>query len=168
MPWKETCAMDERKCFVNDWLTGTYTKTGLCAVYGISRPTGDKWIERALAEGTLALAERSRAPHRHVNATAQELVEMIVQTKLAHQYFGPKKVLDCLRRHYPRRPWPADSTGGEILKRAGLVRPRRVRRRVYPDSTVFAACRGCNQLWSADFKGDFAQPSALLSVDDER
>ena len=156
MPWKETCAMDERKRFVNDWLTGTFTKTGLCAFYGISRPTGDKWIERALAEGTLALAERSRAPHRHANATPQELVEMIVQTKLAHQYFGPKKVLDCLRRRYPRWPWPADSTGGEILKRAGLVRPRRVRRRVHPDSTVFAGCRDCNQLWSADFKGDFA------------
>jgi len=156
MPWKETCAMDERKRFVNDWLTGTFTKTGLCAFYGISRPTGDKWIERALAEGTLALAERSRAPHRQANATAQELVEMIVQTKLAHQYFGPKKVLDCLRRRYPRWPWPADSTGGEILKRAGLVRPRRVRRRVHPDSTVFAGCRDCNQLWSADFKGDFA------------
>src|SRR3981081_1544065 len=109
MPWKETSAMDERKRFVNDWLTGDYTKSGLCVVYGISRPTGDKWIERALAEGTLALAEHSRAPHRHVNATPQELVEMIVQTKLEHQHFGPKKVLDCLRRHYPRRPWPADS-----------------------------------------------------------
>jgi len=67
-------------------------------VYEISRPTGDKWIERALAEGMQALAERSRAPHRHANATAREFVEMIVQTKLAHQNFGPKKVLDCLRR----------------------------------------------------------------------
>ena len=57
MPWKETCAMDERKRFVNDWLTGNYTKSGLCAVYEISRPTGDKWIERALAEGMQPLRE---------------------------------------------------------------------------------------------------------------
>jgi len=25
-----------------------------------------------------------------------------------------------------------------------------------PDSTAFAACQDCNELWSADFKGDFA------------
>src|SRR5678816_693635 len=112
------------------------------------------WSERS--SQPIPAEWRSRAPHRHANATPQELVEMIVQTKLAHQYFGPKKVLDCLRRRYPRWPWPADSTGGEILKRAGLVRPRQVRRRVHPDSTVFAGCRDCNQLWSADFKGDFA------------
>jgi transposase InsO family protein len=103
-----------------------------------------------------AVAEHSRAPHRHPNATAPELVEMIIQTKLAHQSFGPKKVLDRLRDEYPRCRWPADSTAGEILKRAGLVRPRRMRRRVHPDSTAFAACQRCNQLWSVDFKGDFA------------
>jgi len=156
MPWKETCAMEERKRFVRDWLSGEFTKTGLCMAYAISRPTGDKWIERTMAEGILGLAERSRAPHRHPNATLREVAEMIVQTKLAHQQFGPKKVLDYLRRHYPQRAWPADSTGGEILKRADLVKARRVRRRVYPDSMAFAACQGCNDLWSADFKGDFA------------
>jgi transposase InsO family protein len=156
MPWKETCAMEERKRFVNDWLTGDFTKTQLCAAYGISRPTGDKWIDRAMTEGMQALAEHSRAPHRSPNATPAQWVQMIIETKLAHQHFGPKKVLDCLRRRYPRRRWPADSTVGEILKRAGLVRPRRARRRVYPDSEAFAACSGCNDLWSADFKGDFA------------
>lgn len=156
MPWKETCAMDQRKDFVNDWLTGEYTKTGLCEAYGISRPTGDKWIERALSKGLDELAERSRAPHRHPNETPPELVEMIVQTKLAHQHFGPKKVLDCLRRCDPNRRWPADSTAGEILKRAGLVHARKRRRHVHPDSTAFSSCGQPNQVWSADFKGDFA------------
>jgi putative transposase len=156
MPWKETCAMEQRKHFVKDWLRHELTKTQLCEAYGISRPTGDKWIERAMREGIEALAEHSRAPHRHPNATPAELAQMIIETKLAHQYFGPKKVLDCLRRRYPHRAWPADSTAGEILKRAGLVRPRRVRRQVYPDSQAFGACNGCNDLWSADFKGDFA------------
>ena len=156
MPWTETCGMDERKRFVNDWLSGRFKKTELCAAYRVSRPTGDKWIERTIAKGMQAVAEHSRAPHRHPNATAPELVEMIIQTKLAHLSFGPKKVLDRLRDEYPRCRWPADSTAGEILKRAGLVRPRRMRRRVHPDSTAFAACQRCNQLWSVDFKGDFA------------
>lgn len=51
MPWTETCAMDERKRFVNDWLSGRFKKTELCAAYRVSRPTGDKWIERTIARG---------------------------------------------------------------------------------------------------------------------
>jgi transposase InsO family protein len=155
MPWKETCAMEERKRFVLDWFSGSYTKTQLCEAYGISRPSGDKWIARALAEGVDGLAERSRAAHGHPNATAQELVDMIVSTKLARQHLGPKKIVDLLRAQHPKRQWPADSTAGEILKRAGLVRARRVRRRVCPDTKAFTNCEGCNDLWSIDFKGDF-------------
>ena len=44
MPWKETCAMDQRVQFMGDWLSGQFSKTDLCEFYGISRPTGDKWI----------------------------------------------------------------------------------------------------------------------------
>ena len=68
MPWKETCAMDQRVQFVADWLSGDYTKSELCAWYGISRPTGDKWIRRYEAAGVAGLEERSRAPHTHPNA----------------------------------------------------------------------------------------------------
>ena len=46
MPWKETCTMDQRMLFIVDYLSGGYTKKGLCSHYGISRPTGDKWIDR--------------------------------------------------------------------------------------------------------------------------
>ena len=45
MPWKETCAMDQRVQLIGDWLSGQYSKSDLCRYYGISRPTGDKWIE---------------------------------------------------------------------------------------------------------------------------
>jgi transposase InsO family protein len=79
-----------------------------------------------------------------------------VQYKLQHQRFGPKKVMDGLRRVEPERAWPADSTAGEILKRAGLVGPRRRRRHIPPHSTPLAHCDGPNAVWSADFKGDFA------------
>ncbi len=155
MPWKETCAMDQRVRFIGDWLSGQYTKSDLCCAYGISRPTGDKWIRRYEAYGLEGLAERSRAPHSHPNAVSEALKTMMIETKLAHQSWGPKKVVDYLRREHPKRRWPADSTAGEILKRAGLVRPRKRRRRVCPDTQPFARCDGPNQTWSADFKGDF-------------
>lgn len=155
MPWKETSAMNERVRFVGDWLSGRYTKSALCRAYGISRPTGDKWIRRYEALGLAGLEERSRAPHTHPNAVPESIRERIVATKLRYQAWGPKKVMDYLRRRYPEEPWPADSTAGELLKRAGLVRPRTPRRHVPPYSALFGACAQPNDLWSIDFKGDF-------------
>jgi transposase InsO family protein len=155
MPWKETSAMNQKIQLMGDWLSGDYRKSELCEVYGISRPTMDKWIGRYEELGTAGLEELSRAPQRHPNQTAEELRALIMQTKLRRQKWGPKKIMDLLRWQRPDLPWPADSTAGEILKRAGLVQARKRRRRVTPYSEPFAACGGPNQSWSADFKGDF-------------
>ena len=155
MPWKETSAMDQRIQFIADWLSGDYTKSDLCRAYGISRPTADKWIERYIERGPQGLEGLSRAPHHRPNQTAEELREMIVKTKLSHQSWGPKKVMDWLRRERPQFNWPADSTAGEILKRAGLTRKRMRRRHVAPYTEPFSECGASNQSWSADFKGDF-------------
>ena len=155
MPWEETSVMDQRVEFIADYLSGDYSTSELCRVYGISRPTAYKWIERYRQRGAPGLEELSRAPHSHPNQTAEELRVMIVQGKLSHQKWGPKKVVDRLRQEHPELNWPADSTAGEILKRAGLVRPRVRRHRVAPYTEPFSECGGPNQTWSADFKGDF-------------
>ena len=155
MPWKETSAMNQKIQLIADWLSGEYRKSELCEVYGISRPTVDKWIGRYQEFGAAGLEELSRATQRHPNQTAEELRALIMQTKLERQKWGPKKVMDLLRAQRPELPWPADSTAGEILKRAGLVQARKRRRRVTPYSEPFATCGAPNQSWSADFKGDF-------------
>lgn len=155
MPWKETCVMQQRIKFIADWLSGNYRKSELCEAYGISRPTGDKWIQRFEREGLDGLKDQSRAPHTHPNQTPEAIQRVIVETKLAHQSFGPKKVIDYLKREHPEMPWPADSTTGNILNRAGLVKERKRRQRVAPYSQPFGSCKEPNQVWSADFKGDF-------------
>lgn len=159
MPWKETCAMDQRVQFIADWLSGAYTKSALCQAYGISRPTGDKWIKRYESLGADGLKERSRAPRSQPNGVPEPIRRRVVEAKLAHQGWGPKKVMDWLRVKEPEQVWPADSTAGEILKQAGLVQPRRRRRRAAPYSEPFEVCDGPNRVWSADFKGDFALAS---------
>ena len=58
MPWKETCTMDQRVQFISDYLKGCYTKRDLCMFYGISRPTGDKWIARYDKHGPEGLYDR--------------------------------------------------------------------------------------------------------------
>ena len=121
MPWKEMSTMDQRMQFIVDYFSGGYTKKGLCLYYDISRPTGDKWIERFQLHGVAGLREYSRRPRRHPRTTPTEMVERIIKTKLAHQSFGPKKVMDRLRALEPDQVWPADSTAGKILKRNNLV-----------------------------------------------
>jgi transposase InsO family protein len=160
MPWEQTSAMDQRVQFIADWLSRDYFKVELCAIYGISRPTADKWIKRYQQCGAEALEERSRAAHSHPNQTPEEVREMLIQTKLSHQSWGPKKVVDYLRQTQPQMSWPADSTVGEIFKRAGLVKQQRTRRRVAPYSEPFSDCQAPNQSWSADFKGDFVLGNA--------
>lgn len=155
MPWEQTSAMDQRVQFISDWLSQEYRKTELCTIYGISRPTADKWINRYQEGGVQALQDRSRAAGCHPNETPEEIREMIIATKLNHQGWGPKKVLDYLGNQRPQLRWPADSTAGAILKRAGLVQRRVRRRHVAPYSEPFSDCHGPNQIWSADFKGDF-------------
>jgi putative transposase len=51
--------------------------------------------------------------------------------------------------------WPVTSTIGELLQRAGLVQPRRHRRRTPPSTQPFAQCTAPNDLWCIDFKGQF-------------
>lgn len=155
MPWKETCAVQEREQFIRLWLSGRFSKTGLCEQFGISRPTGDKWIRRHAEFGMTGLMDQSRAPLRHPNAIEAACCEQLVQLKLERPSWGPKKLLDLLRARHPCQHWPADSTGGEILKRAGLVKPRRARRKVPAHSQPFAECDAPNAVWSVDFKGDF-------------
>jgi len=156
MPWEQTSAMDQRVKFIADCLSGRYSKSELCRAYGISRPTAYKWIKRYHESKAKGFEELSRAPQHHPNQTCEEVREMIVETKLYRQSWGPKKVLDYLRGNGPELIWPADSTAGEILKRAGLVKRRVKRQHVTAYSEPFGSCQAPNQTWSADFKGDFA------------
>jgi putative transposase len=58
----ETNALAERLRFVGDYESGQWTMSELCERFGISRPTGYKWIGRSRAPDG-CLAELSRAPH---------------------------------------------------------------------------------------------------------
>jgi putative transposase len=156
MPWKETCAMEEREAFLRAWWSGQFTMSELCQRFAVSRPTGYKWMRRGEAEGRQGLVERSRAPHCHSNATAVAQIAAMVALKRRHATWGPFTIHAWLCREQPTITWPAVSTIGEILKRHGLVQPRqRGRPSVPPHTQPFAAVQAPNDVWSADFKGHF-------------
>ena len=58
----ETHVVKERLAFVHDLASGHWSMTELCERYGVSRPTGYKWLARHVAEGGAGLEDRSRAP----------------------------------------------------------------------------------------------------------
>ena len=67
MPWSQTSTMDQRTQFIADYLRDVLSVTELCELYGVSRKTGYKWIDRYIRLGPAGLEEGSRRPQHSPN-----------------------------------------------------------------------------------------------------
>src|SRR5271167_3843217 len=112
-------------------------------------------LSKLPCRGTSGLEPRSRAPHRHGMAMAEEVAEAIMSLRRKRPFWGPKKLRAVLQRRDPKRLWPAPSTIGDLLRRQGLSQPRRRRRRAVPLTQPFLPVHEPNDLWCIDFKGWF-------------
>jgi putative transposase len=155
MPWKEVKPMDQKVQLVADWHTRLFSITDLSHKYGIHRKTIYKWIGRYDEHGVCGLEELSRAPKSHPQQTPDTVIDRIIAQRNKNRKRGPKKIRAVLRREYPHIEWPAASTIGDLLKKRGLVLARKKRRSVPPDEKPFADCQSPNNVWSADYKGQF-------------
>jgi putative transposase len=153
MPWKECHVVDERLRFVARLLDGE-KMAGLCKEFGISRKTGYKIYDRYKDHGALGLTDRSRRPYRHANRLPLPIEAHIVRLKREYPSWGAPKIRERLRRKYPDLRCPAISTVHAVLDRHGLVE-RRVRRRYKARGTALSRPLQPNELWCADFKGEF-------------
>jgi len=155
MPWSQTSPMDQRTQFIADYLRELLSVTELCDLYGISRKTAYKWIERYLRQGPAGLEERSRRPQSSPNRTADEVTQALLEARKRHPFWGGKKLLTLVHQRHPNWDLPHRSTVCDILKRYGMVPKKRNRRHIghpgKPTSLILAP----NDLWSADFKGQF-------------
>ncbi len=155
MPWKETCTMDERMRFIGLYLEHEWSMAALCREFGISRKTGYKLVWRYLVEGLRGLEDRSRAPRHHPHAVSTETEVAIVAARQLHPTWGPRKLRAWLQGQDGASRWPAASTIGEVLRRRGLVVPRRRSRKTTVYGQPFVGCDAPNAVWSADLKGWF-------------
>jgi putative transposase len=156
MPWQEMSPMDERVQFMADHQRGLYAMTELCARYGISRKTGYKWVTRYAREGARGLVERSHAPHVCPHRVPEDLAALLLTARRGHPSWGPGKLLQYLvPRHTDISSWPAISTVADLFKRHGLVHRRRRRRAIVHPGAVPIRTSAPNDLWTADFKGQF-------------
>jgi len=152
--------MDLRMQLITDIVRDGYGPTDAARAYGVSRKTVYKWLKRYQEEGPAGLVDRSHAPSHCPHAISDAVAECIIATKQAHPSFGPKKVMDLLRRQHPGQSWPADSTAGELLKRVGLVKKRRYRQTYPADPQPFELGDTANALWSVDYKGQYASATS--------
>lgn len=155
MTWKETEAVEERMKFIVDYCREEDSLSALCEAYGISRPTGYKWIKRYEEEGPSGLEDRSRAPHTQVLAVSKEIENEVLTMRERYPSFGPKKLRVKLEKKDRTKNWPAKSTIGEILKRNNAIVNRRTKDHSKPSGEALTQIDQVNRVWSADFKGDF-------------
>jgi putative transposase len=145
--------MDERLRFVARLLDGE-KMAALCREFDVSRKTGYKIFQRYKDCGLEGLTDRSRRPYRQANQLPFQIEKLIVQLKRERPSWGAPKIREKLRRLHGDVPTPAISTVHAVLDRHGLVSHGR-KRRYKAQGTTLSKPTHPNDLWCADYKGEF-------------
>jgi len=153
MPWKTRTPVEQRLELIQRHIAGERLGE-LAREFGISLKTAKKFKARFHQMGQPGLLDLSRAPRWTPHKTPPELVRIIVATRKKHPTWGPKKLKEVVEQRY-KRDFPAASTIGDILDRAGLVLKRPQRRLHVPLPTHLETANGPNDIWCIDYKGQF-------------
>jgi len=153
MPIRTTTIVDLREQVALMALSGHYTVSEIAELFGITRPTVYRYRERYRLGGRADLSDRSRAPHT-TRRTAAWIEQRVIAER--RQYgFGSKKIRRRMLDEDPNRDWPARSTIDEIVRREGLVQPRRRRPRYHSPFSRRVTPTAPGDLQAIDFKGEF-------------
>lgn len=148
MPWEDRTVKDQRREFAEAAQQGS-NFSALCREYGISRPTGYKWLKRY--EGGEALEDRSRRPNRSPNRIEPEVEQEILDIRAENPGWGAKRI-QCILDRRGCESLPCVKTVNNVLNRNGCISPEEsAKRKPYQRFEKDA----CNKLWQTDFKGEF-------------
>ena len=155
MAWEERTVKAMREEFVRRVLAKEKSKAALCREYGISRPTGDKWIQR-FQEGQ-TLSDQSRAPKTQTGRIAPEMEASIVQLRRQYPALGAEK-LHKIMENMGYKDLPCVRTFNNIFARNHLI-----------SKTASLAATHIqrfekeqpNVMWQTDFKGNFALANGI-------
>ncbi len=152
MPWQERSTMSIRHEFVSLASQEGANMRQLCRRFGISPPTGYKWLHRFVTEGVAGLVDRPRTPHTSPTRTPAAIEVRVLRVRDAHPSWGGRKIRARLQRA-GMRTVPSASTITAILRRhdrLDLAESAKHR----PHQRFQAAAP--NELWQVDFKGHVA------------
>lgn len=156
MPFCQVGLLDSRIAFASRVLLEGASIRSACLEFGISRPTGYKWLERYRQEEAAGLLDASRRPHSSPSKTPPQIVERVLALKCEHPYWGGRKLARL------EEGLPSSRTIDRILQKHGLTAPA---------SRVRAVGRfqmeRANKMWQADFKGVPRGELQVLGVVDD-
>ena len=99
------------------------------------------------------MVNRSSSRLTQANKIPTDIEDCIILTKMEYKYFEPDKIYIKLRERYPYIDWPQTTTIHNILKKNGLVQPRRLRRLLATVNKNLQSSERPNDVWCMDFKG---------------
>jgi len=144
----ELSMVEQRYDAVREVLDGA-TVTDVATRYGVDRRTLHRWLVRYASEGLVALADRSSKPDRCPHQMTPEIEARIVELRRAHPGWGPRTILNKLRRELDQVP--SRSAIYRCLVRHRLIQPK-PRRRRRDDYKRWERSRSM-ELWQIDVMG---------------
>ena len=148
MPWECRTVEDQRREFAQAAMCCN-NFSALCREFGITRRTGRKWVDRY--RSCQALTDRSRRPHTSPTRTPEEVELLILSVRADNPGWGARTIRDVLLQE-GHKNIPCAKTVNNILNRYGCISPEESQKR--QPFTRFEKDL-CNQMWQADFKGEF-------------
>ena len=150
MSWKDKTVEQQREEFVKRVLAHEKSKSALCEEYGISRPTGDKWIKRYQNGETMS--DRSKRPFHCSNRISEADENRIVEARRKEPAIGATKTRRMLQNQGWQNP-PSISTINAVFKRNNLITKEASKAAAHHQRFTKEAP---NEMWQMDFKGDFS------------
>jgi hypothetical protein len=163
MPWRHTAPMDQTRHVSAAYLRQSRSIREVWELSGVSRTTGDPWIERSRAHGPQGLEERSRQPPASPQPTPRHVVDAFRARRRHHPTWGATKRLFILQIRPPRWPLPARATVWAILRRHGVVPKTRPRWHSGHPGKPTRQIRAPNDVWGVDCKDYFHTGSGISS-----
>jgi transposase InsO family protein len=162
----ELSMVEQRYDAVKEVLDGA-TVTDVATRYGVDRRTVHRWLVRYANEGLAALADKSSKPDRCPHQMPPDIEARIVEMRRAHPGWGPRTILNKLRRELETTP--SRSAIYRCLVRHRLIQPK-PRRRRRDDYKRWERSRSM-ELWQLDVMGNVhlnngIQVSVVTGIDD--
>jgi transposase InsO family protein len=152
----ELSMVEQRYDAVREVLDGA-TVEDVATRYGVDRRTLHRWLVRYATEGLAALADKSSKPDRCPHQMAPEIEARIVELRRGHPGWGPRTILNKLRREL--EVVPSRSAIYRCLVRHRLIQPK-PRRRRRDDYKRWERSRSM-ELWQLDVMGSVLLESGI-------
>ncbi len=158
---------EQRLLAVREVLDAGVSVKDVARRYGVDRRTVHRWLVRYANEGMAGLVDRSSKPDTCPHQIPVEVEALIVSMRRAHPGWGPRTILNQLRRELVEPP--SRSAVYRALVRHQLIVPK-PRRRQRDEFKRWERSRAM-ELWQMDVMGgvrlaDGSQLSVVTGIDD--